>query len=568
MATRKKRSTQRKWRRVDLHLHTPASSDYQSPKTTHLDILRTVEARDLDMVAFTDHNTVAGYARMQEEFAQLELLERLKRLRANERKQLEEYRRLFKKIVVLPGFEFTATLGFHILAIFSETTSIREIEHILLDLNIPAEKLDEGSVEVGATSDVLTAYRLIDEAGGMAIAAHVNSSHGVAMRGLGFGGQTKIAYTQDPHLYALEVTDLDQKGKRTTARFFSGTKPEYPRRMHCIQGSDAHRPKRDPQNPKMLGIGDRLTEMLLPEVGFEALRELLRTDDFARTRPYRFKKEPYDFIRAAREAGPSIVQSFHENYAKRGGKLSAIVADVCAFANTNGGMVYIGVPRDARKPAKGVANPKEGIELIGKALRSITPALDVTLDQHKSGSINVLRIRVPRGSDAPYVVDDNRIFVRDESETTLAVRDEIVQLAMRNKTPSVVPEAETLEENGEAITTPRTGVEIVASEERNGRWYHTMRDLRNGSVVNNVTEKSARKLWHYAVTQREKSPVNPDKAKWQGDLALIGKSRRAGKQRYDLAQRLSDGTIRVYYGVTEDGIHGEWRKIVGLENGS
>lgn len=573
MSPRKKRESQRQWRRVDLHLHTPASSDYQSPRTTYLDILRIAEARGLDMIAFSDHNTVAGYARMQEEFAQLEMLERLKRLLPEENKRLEEYRRLFKKVKVLPAFEFTATFGFHILGIFSETTSVREIEHVLLDLNVPADKLDQGSSEVGATSDVLTAYRAIDEAGGMAIAAHVNSSHGVAMRGLGFGGQTKIAYTQDPYLYALEVTDLDQKSKRSTERFFNGTKPEYPRRMHCIQGSDAHRPERDPGNPKNLGVGDRVTEMLLPEVSFDALKELLRGDDFARTRPYRYKQEPFDFIRAAREAGPSIVQSFHESYSKRGGKLRAIVADVCAFANTNGGTVYIGVPGDPNKRANGVSNPKECIELIGKALQSITPPLDVSIDEHRTGSISVIRISVPRGSDPPYVVDDNRIYVRDESETTLAVRDEIVQLTIRNEmlrqSSADGSEALELEHNGAVVTPPRTGVEIISSEERNGRWYHTMRDLRNGNVVNNVTQSSARKLWHYAVSQREKRPVDPGKVKWMGDLALIAKSKRAGKQRYDLAQRMLDGSVRVYYGVTEDGIHGEWRKVAGLDtNGS
>ena len=104
-------------------------------------------------------------------------------------------------------------------------------------MNVPVNRLIEGSTEVGASADVLTAYRLIDEVGGLVIAPHVNSTHGVAMRGFNFGGQTKIAYTQVPHLHALEVTDMDVVGRRTTAKFFDGTKPEYPRRMHCIQGS-------------------------------------------------------------------------------------------------------------------------------------------------------------------------------------------------------------------------------------------------------------------------------------------------------------------------------------------
>ena len=572
MAPKRQREAQRRWRRVDLHLHTPASSDFLVPGATYLDILHAAEARGLDIIAFTDHNSIAGYARMTDEIAQYELLERLRRIHAEERKRLEEYRRLRQKILVLPGFEFTATFGFHILGLFPDSKSVREIEHVLLDLNVPADKIDQGSSEVGATADVLTAYRAIEEAGGIAIAAHVNSSHGVAMRGLGFGGQTKIAYTQDAHLAALEVTDLEQKGKRTTAAFFNGTKPEYPRRMHCIQGSDAHRLTRDPKNARQLGVGDRVTEMLLDAVSFQALRDLLRGTDFARARPYRPTEAPVDFIRAARESGPSIVQSFHESYSQRGGRLRAVIADVCAFANTNGGTVYVGVPGDPRKRGVGVSNPKDAVQAIGKAIQAITPELDATIDVHKSGSLNVVRIIVPRGDDPPYAIDDNKIYIRAEAETTLAVRDEIVQLALRKKDAQRPPPTEPAQAaelaapavNG-AVDSPRTGVEIVSSEQRNGRWYHTLRDLRNKSVVKNVTQKSARKLWHYAISQHEKKPIDAARIDWVGDLAILGTSAHAGKQRYDLIQRQPDGSVRVYYGVTEDGIHGAWRKLVGLD---
>ena len=89
-------------------------------------------------------------------------------------------------------------------------------------------------------------------------------------------------------------------------------------------------------------MGDRVTEVLLPEVSFKALKELFLSKDFARSRPYRPTQAPFDHIRAAREEGPNIVQSFHTGYAQRGGRLDAIIADVCAFANTNGGTIYVG----------------------------------------------------------------------------------------------------------------------------------------------------------------------------------------------------------------------------------
>jgi predicted metal-dependent phosphoesterase TrpH len=54
------------WRNMDLHVHTPASSDFQQPEFTYLEILQRAETRGLDIIAFTDHNTVAGYPRIQD----------------------------------------------------------------------------------------------------------------------------------------------------------------------------------------------------------------------------------------------------------------------------------------------------------------------------------------------------------------------------------------------------------------------------------------------------------------------------------------------------------------------
>lgn len=566
----KKRNRQAmQWRRVDLHVHTPASSDYEEKERSYLEILQKAESQGLDIIAFTDHNTVAGYRSMRQEIDQLAYLEQLERLRPEEKQRLEEHRRLLAKLLVLPGFEFTATFGFHILAIFSNTIPVREIEYTLLALNIPSEKVDEGSAEVGATSDVLTAYRVIDEAGGIVIAAHANSSHGVAMRGFDFGGQTRIAYTQDRHLHALEVTDLEKKGRRTTAQFFSGSKPEYPRRMRCIQGSDSHRLARDIQKAKRLGVGERATELLLREVSFAALRELFLGDDFARSRPYRATHAPFDHIRAAREEGANIVQSFQEGYTRRGGRLHAVVADVCAFANTNGGTIYVGLATDKKKKPVGVSDPASGIRTIGQEIeRMITPPIKVALDVQETGGLKIVRLVVPRGDDPPYAIDDNRIYVRDEAETSLAVRDEIVQLVLRrHKQPEAVAAAvpEEVQPPAGRIEPPRTGVEIIASEERKGTVYHTMRDLRNGNVVKNVTRKSARRLWHYAIAQHEANPLNPEQVQWHGDIGLWQRRKYRNQVMYDLVQRENDG-VRVFFGVTEVGLHEEWQELIGGED--
>lgn len=573
---------------MDLHLHTPGSADYQQPQATMLDVLRQAELRGLDIIAITDHNTVAGYASLQKTVEQLTLLESLKRIEPGEQRVLDEYRRILRRILVLPGFEFTATFGFHILGIFAPDTSVAFLEHLLLSLNVPHNLLNEGSATVGATSDVLTAYRLIREAGGIVIAAHANSGNGVVMRGFDFGGQTRIAYTQDPNLHALEVTDLEKRGRYSTRRFFDGSKPEYPRPMRCIQGSDAHRLVRDPENAKYLGVGDRVTEILLSEVSFEAIKAVLENNDFSLTRPYRGKAQPVDFVQAAREEGESIVQSFHTSMAKRGGYFNSILEDICAMANTNGGAIYVGVSANTKEKPVGVRNPNQAIEEIQSAVsRRFSPQPDVALDQLNTQGVIVVRITVQPGRELPYAIDDSRFYVRDDTETNMAVRDEIVRLVERGQrlseggapagalptltgplTPGLPPagaeqsaDAEQSPEDAFSAGPPSTGVEIVESKVRNGTIYHTVHDLRNGNTIQDVTRSSARKLWHYAITQAEDNRPQIDTIRWHGDLAVLNKRQRDKHIWYDLALR-NGGDIRIFYGVTDSGLNEAWLQLI------
>ncbi len=604
---------QRKWFKADLHLHTPASHDYEEPGVTYLAWLRKVVEQGLEMVAITDHNTVAGIGAIRRELDWLTQLETQGRLTPEEQQRLQEWRTLGNQVVVFPGFEFTATFGFHILAIFPPETSVRQLEHILLAMKVPAAKLDEGSTETGATTDVITAYRMIHEAGGLVIAAHANSTHGVAMRNFPFGGQTKIAYTQDVNLDALEVTDLDRPG-RSTARFFNGSKSEYSRRMHCLQGSDAHRLTMDPKNPKRLGIGARATELLLDEPSFDALAVLLRSKQFDRVRPAQPPDRVFDPLDVVREEGPTLVQSFHDSIAQRGGKFDAILADICAFANTTGGAVYVGA-KPGKDKLRGLATPTQVDQDIRKAIEErMTPQLEVKIDVLQSQAAKVLRVQVTKGLDIPYALDGHKFYVRDEAETSLAVRDEIVALVREalgfdadhdEPAPPPIKEAparsvEKVEKPGRrrqsgrrngadskssaakpieptepetlgaaalppahdgTFYLPQVGVEVADSDERNGHRFYTIRDLRNGHVIKNVTRTGARKLWSYAIQQIEDNPVDAAKIQWRDDAGFVRMERRAGKPRYDLALREGD-KLRIFYGVTDDGMEGAWAQFV------
>ena len=568
------------WFRADLHLHTPASADYKDKEAQFLDILRRAEYRGIDIIAFTDHNTLNGYVAMMREFEHLRRLEELGRANPEEARLLLEYQRLFERVLVLPGFEFTARFGFHVLGIFAPDTPLRTMEHILLNLNVPNEVIEQGDPAAGSTADVLDAYKLIHDAGGIAIAAHINAAHGVMMRGLDFGGQTRIAYTQDRHLHALELTDLQHKGRGSTQRFFDGTKPEYSRKMHMIQGSDAHSLDSfvEGKNTRF-GIGERVTEMLLPERSFQAIRDLFNSTDFSRTRPYHPERSAFDYVQAAREEGDNLVQAFHDVYSASGEPLLRVIADVCAFANTNGGTIYIGVSADKTKKTQGITNVTDAMTTLQEAItRLITPALDVEIDSQETQGKLIVRILVPFGEDRPYAVNNSAIYVRDERESTLALRDEIVGLVKQGllfeqadmTVNTYDAYDDPYEDEGaqdlptdptDGVSPPRAGVEIVDVEERNGVRYFTVRDLRNGNVVKNVTMSSARRLWHYAIKQYESNPIKTNKVQWYNDIGLWQRYEKGGDVRYDLVQR-DGGRIRAYYGVTENGMEGDWEAFI------
>lgn len=621
-ARRPPASDERQWRRMDLHIHTPASSDYQEPGVAPLEILQRAEAQGLDIIAFTDHNSVRGYAELWREIEDLELLEYLNRLQPDEAARLAEYRRLLSSMLLLPGFEFTATFGFHILAVFPERTSIRMMEHLLLLLGVPEDRL--GSGEVGATTDVLRAYEVLADHGALVIGAHANSAHGVAMQGLRFGGQTKIAYTQDPHLHALEVTDLALgPQRRSTARFFSGIKAEYPRRMHCIQGSDAHRLFRDPRRETNLGIGDRATEVLLENVSFAALKALLTSEDFDRTRPHVNRSEPTRRFFAARAEGNTDAHAFHESFQTKRAGVSGILKEVVAFANSGGGTIFVGASPSEKRAIAGVTDPDEIIRLLEQEIASeISPVPPLAMEIIEADGKQILQITVSATLDTPYAYGGGTILVRQHAETAVASRDQIVAMVQQGlaardgvnlvvepstaepsqdrprgrrkaarspRTTLPLPTAGEPTGNGRSAAEPETtedqrpttpvpeavieasepdrvspgsGVEIIAAHDHDDGRSYTLRDLRHNTVVHNVTKETDRGLWRYAISQHESHPVDPERVRWHGDLGFIrGYRARGGEHRYNLAYR-QDGQVRVFYGVNGGDLGETWQGVL------
>lgn len=193
------------WLKADLHVHTPASSDIgnQWENASPEDIVRIATEKQLDIIAITDHNTAAWCDAVSEASINTGL-------------------------IVFPGVEISTHQG-HVLGIFDVDTPASKIEDLLIPLGITREQF--GSLEAATAKGIVEVCKAIEQAGGVAIAAHADGERG-------FLGVIKVAHERKrayatPDLRALEVLDPSLRDS-----YQKGVVSGYPRRLACIQSSD------------------------------------------------------------------------------------------------------------------------------------------------------------------------------------------------------------------------------------------------------------------------------------------------------------------------------------------
>lgn len=108
------------------------------------------------------------------------------------------------------------------------------------------------------------------------------------------------------------------------------------------------------------------------------------------------------------------------------GELRAAFETTCAFLNTKGGVVLIGVKDDGRIVGQHVSDSTR--KEIAREIKKIEPAAPIEVDYIDVGENKVvIAIHVNAGSHAPYVYD-GRPFQRNESETNKMTQHRYEQL--------------------------------------------------------------------------------------------------------------------------------------------
>ena len=226
------------WKRIDLHFHTPASSDdYKNLATTPEQLVANAKQAGLDGFAVTDHNTGAW-------------IDKIKAV-ANS-----------AALVIFPGVEVTVFGGernVHILAIFDPSKGTADVHDFLAQVSITEDR--RGTTEALARGDVNEIIDKIAQLGGVPLLAHCDSTSGVTQE---IRGQGRLQIVRNPNLLGAEIT------KDETASFFTGDDVNYRRKLAVFKGSDCHTPDQ---------IGRRGSYFKLGAMTIAALRQCLYDPD-------------------------------------------------------------------------------------------------------------------------------------------------------------------------------------------------------------------------------------------------------------------------------------------------
>lgn len=196
------------YKRMDLHVHTTGSEDFQDRGVTADQIVRAAIDAGLDAIAVTDHNNGA-------------MIDAVKAAAEG------------TNLTVFPGVEITIQ-QVHLIALLDVDKTSAHVSDLLTSLEINID--EQGKIEALSPTTVVKAAEIITKHGGLPILGHVNADKGV-MRAI--TGKSRTLIMKDSLIAAAEVTDFDVNGASTTAKALWGRTAEFGnRKLATYQSSD------------------------------------------------------------------------------------------------------------------------------------------------------------------------------------------------------------------------------------------------------------------------------------------------------------------------------------------
>lgn len=214
-----------KWWRFDFHTHTPKSDDYgrgdaSAKAVTTEEWLRKAMESELDCVVVSDHNS-GGW---------------IDELRATNRKLQSRDTKpsWYRNLSIFPGAEITVADSIsrvHMLAVFDPSCGSQKITGVLGACGITEGFGDDQGTST--TTGFVETVRKIKEAGGIAVAAHIDGSKGLLENAVSLTPEMEKSISA---VFAAEFRDIHK---------FDDAEPSLKKaveRLAKVAGSDAHKP--------------------------------------------------------------------------------------------------------------------------------------------------------------------------------------------------------------------------------------------------------------------------------------------------------------------------------------
>ncbi|WP_461811501.1 TrlF family AAA-like ATPase [Faecalimonas sp.] len=191
-----------KWWKVDFHMHTPASHDFQEPQISCREYLLAAMQKELDSIVITDHDCCSWIEDLRTE------LERMK----------SEKPAGYRALTIFPGVELEVFPAIHLIAIFDPQKPIEEINATISCIKTSRSPLN-----------FQDAVKTIQDCKGIALPAHADDTKGVFQT---LEGNALRNALDNCDFFATEVVDATY----TLPQLCIDMKCEYT----YVMGSDAH----------------------------------------------------------------------------------------------------------------------------------------------------------------------------------------------------------------------------------------------------------------------------------------------------------------------------------------
>ncbi len=416
--------------KVDLHIHTPASSCYKGKRSNdeYLRILRQAKAQELKVISFTDHNSIEGYKdllKLKEQIISekhsLSLITDSEQTKSR-LQILEKDLEIFDDILILPGIEFEVNNGIHLLIIFNDTVTVDQLTKFLIDGGYSPKYFGTEEPSNQSNWDIFTLFEESKKYDCVVIDAHTDSDKGIlnTIR----QGIPRANCFRSPSLSAVCYKSEEQREK---LQYILKTSKEYYRTIPLafVKFSDSHIADT---------VGLPSTWIKLEKISFESLKTaFLNASELISTEEPSIIKILDDLIQAPNSFGiPDLSTKSKELISKY----------TCALSNSEGGYILLGVTPNKGKVGilvKDTSNRdsiKELLDQMIDCLRGVEPSTRLSLNLYPlQDNKLIISIHIPKSSNLVnlkedglvYSIKGNSISVLSASDIEYLVEDKVVK---------------------------------------------------------------------------------------------------------------------------------------------